>query len=463
MEKNLRILIVEDSENDALLLLRELRKGGYDPVFKRVETEKEMAEAIENDTWDIIISDYSMPRFSGLNALETSQRYDTDIPFIVVSGTIGEDIAVATMKAGAHDYFVKGNLARLVPAIDRELRDAEIRRVHKLSLEKLRRSERIVSSSTDMMALLDLNFVYLFANDAYLKAFGKTSDQLLGNSVSELFGEDLFNTVIKPRADRCLKGKKVRYEDWFEFPAHGRCYMDIAYSPYIGENNEAEGYVVIARDISESKQAEKEKRAIEAQLRHSQQLESIGNLAGGIAHDFNNILSSVIGYTELSLDVVEKGTLLEDNLQEVYTAGKRARDLVKQILAFARQSEEEKKLIQVDIIVKEVLKFIRATIPTTIEIKQNIESDSLIMGNALQVHQIMMNLCTNAAHAMGDDIGVLEVSLEDVQIDTGFPPPSVVLEKGRLYKIVRIRYRHRYFAECHRAHFRPLFHHQGRW
>ena len=127
------------------------------------------------------------------------------------------------------------------------------------------------------------------------------------------------------------------------------------------------------RDIAERKR-------LEAQLLKSQKMESIGNLAGGIAHDFNNILSSIIGFTELSLDEVEKGTHIEDNLQEVYTAGKRAKDLVRQILAFARQSDEELKPIRVDTVATEVLKFIRASIPTTIEIKQNIASDSLIMG-----------------------------------------------------------------------------------
>ena len=154
---------------------------------------------------------------------------------------------------------------------------------------------------------------------------------------------------------------------------------------------------------------------MEGQLHQAQKLESIGNLAGGIAHDFNNILSSIIGFTELALDDVTKGTPLEDNLQEVYTAGKRARDLVKQILAFARQSDEERKPIQVDTIAKEVLKLIRSTIPTTIEIKENIESHSLIMGNPSQVHQIFMNLCTNAAQAMEDAGGILEVGLTDVE------------------------------------------------
>ena len=164
----------------------------------------------------------------------------------------------------------------------------------------------------------------------------------------------------------------------------------------------------VIRDITERKKIEKE-------LLNARKMESIGNLAGGIAHDFNNILSSIIGFTELALDDVEKGSNLEDNLQEVYTAGKRARDLVKQILAFARQSDEERKPIQVDTIAKEMLKLIRSTIPTTIEIKENIKSDSLVMGNTSQVHQLFMNLCTNAAHAMEDAGGILEVGLTDVK------------------------------------------------
>ena len=174
----------------------------------------------------------------------------------------------------------------------------------------------------------------------------------------------------------------------------------------------------IVQDVTELRQVEEEKKLLQSQLIQSQKLESIGNLAGGIAHDFNNILSSVIGFTELALDEVEKETTIEDSLQEVYAAGKRAKDLVKQILAFARQSDEKLKPIQVDLIVKEVLQFIRSSIPTTIEIKQDIESESLIIGNPTQIHQVLMNLCTNAAHAMEDEGGILDVILKDVVIDS---------------------------------------------
>ncbi|MFH2218502.1 MAG: response regulator [Pseudomonadota bacterium] len=184
----------------------------------------------------------------------------------------------------------------------------------------------------------------------------------------------------------------------------------------------------VNQDITEYKRMEEE-------LLRSQKMESIGNLAGGIAHDFNNILSSIIGFTELALDEVEKDTNIEDSLQEVYAAGKRAKDLVKQILAFARQTEEEIKPTQVDTIAKEVLKLIRSSIPTTIEIKQNIESDSLVMSNATQLHQIFMNLFTNAAHAMEDEGGILELSLKDIVINGSVDMQGIGLNPGNYLQI----------------------------
>ncbi|MDJ0621516.1 MAG: ABC transporter substrate-binding protein [Desulfocapsaceae bacterium] len=185
----------------------------------------------------------------------------------------------------------------------------------------------------------------------------------------------------------------------------------------------------VIQDITRERIAERDKLLLEKKLMQSQKLESIGNLAGGIAHDFNNILSSILGFTELSLANVNRGSQLHDNLQEVYAAGNRAKDLVKQILAFARQSEEEKKPIRVQTIAEEVVKFVRSTIPTFIEIQTQLDSQALVHGNATQIHQVLMNLCTNAAHAMHDSGGVLELSLEETNIDVSpqlqelqFPP-----------------------------------------
>lgn len=160
MANALRVLIIEDSEDDAFLLLRELRKGGYEVEYERVETSEAMMEAIVGSSWDIAISDYVLPRFSGLEALEIWRLNGFDAPFIVVSGKIGEDTAVGAMRAGANDYFIKGNISRLVPAIQRELKEAELRRKKREAEDALLTSElryrRLVAAVTDYIYTVEV-------------------------------------------------------------------------------------------------------------------------------------------------------------------------------------------------------------------------------------------------------------------------------------------------------------------
>ena len=189
------------------------------------------------------------------------------------------------------------------------------------------------------------------------------------------------------------------------------------------------------RDISERRAAEERRAELENQVRRSQKLESIGTLAGGIAHDFNNILASVLGYSEMALYHVEKGSKLEANIKEVHRAGLRAKELVKQILTFSRQSEQEKKPVLVSLIAKEVVKMMRSTISTSIEIRHDIKSTSLVMADATQIHQVMMNLCTNASHAIEDGDGTLDVVVEDVEIDSSFTHSYPDLKPGKYMKI----------------------------
>ncbi|MBW2303262.1 MAG: PAS domain S-box protein [Deltaproteobacteria bacterium] len=163
-----------------------------------------------------------------------------------------------------------------------------------------------------------------------------------------------------------------------------------------------------------------ERKRLEIQLRQAQKMEAIGTLAGGIAHDFNNILSGVIGYAELALEEVERGTTLEKDIRRVLEAGTRAKDLVNQILAFSRQREQELRPMQIGPVIKEALKLLRASIPSTIDIRQDIRGDPLVMADPTQIHQILMNLCTNACHAMEEGGGVLEVGLKQVYLDRNF-------------------------------------------
>ncbi len=190
-------------------------------------------------------------------------------------------------------------------------------------------------------------------------------------------------------------------------------------------------------NMSESlKKREAEKEQLEGQLMHTQKLEAIGTLAGGIAHDFNNILGVIMGYTELALLDIPEGTSLQLKLDEVLKASNRAKEMVNQILTFSRQSKQERKPIQISLIVKEVLKMLRASLPTTIEIRQNFRTGlAPVLSDPTQIHQVLMNLCTNAAHAMRDKGGVLEVSLTDVDIDSDAAAQHPDITPGRYQRL----------------------------
>jgi len=191
----------------------------------------------------------------------------------------------------------------------------------------------------------------------------------------------------------------------------------------------------VATDISRIKDLEKESLRFQAQLQQAQKMEAIGTLAGGIAHDFNNILSAVIGYTEIALADLPEDSSQHGNLQEVLQAGSRARDLVKQILTFSRQTEQELKPVQINHIVRETLRLLRASLPTTVKISPDIQSDSAVLADPSQIHQVIMNLCTNAAHALRANGGHLQVDLSDVLLGTSFIEQHPYLSPGRFIKL----------------------------
>ena len=192
----------------------------------------------------------------------------------------------------------------------------------------------------------------------------------------------------------------------------------------------------VATDITEIKNMEKERLRSEARWRQAQKMEAIGTLAGGIAHDFNNILSAILGYSELALDDALNNRVSASYIRQIIKAGHRARELVQQILTFSRQTETESKPIQIKPIIKEALKLLRASLPSTIEIQQNVECQAIVAADPTQIHQVIMNLCTNAGHAMRHEGGLLKVSLQEVSLDMSFtgrhhgmlPGPYLMME-----------------------------------
>jgi len=193
-DKLLRALMIDDSEDDVLLTVRELRKGGYHPVYERIETAADMKKALREKQWDIILCDYKMPTFDAPSAIALYKEAHLDIPFIVISGTIGEETAIECMRSGAHDYFMKGKLSRLCPAIDRELEEAKVRIKQKQAEEALKKSESLYHVLADNISehvwIMDLKLKPLYLSPSAEKLYGYPLDELKKISFKELFTEE---------------------------------------------------------------------------------------------------------------------------------------------------------------------------------------------------------------------------------------------------------------------------------
>jgi len=191
MNKEIRILLIEDSEDDALLLIRKLKRGDYKIFYRIVDTPEDMKKELDENYWDIIISDYSIPGFGGLAALELLKKKGIDIPFIIVSGAIGEELAVEAMRAGVQDYIMKDKLARLIPAIERELREAKIRRDHREAKAALQRSERrygaLAEASHDFIYIINREDRVEYVNTFGYRYLGKVPESVIGEPRSKLF------------------------------------------------------------------------------------------------------------------------------------------------------------------------------------------------------------------------------------------------------------------------------------
>ncbi len=301
MSRQIQVLLVEDSEDDALLLLRELKRGGYQVEYERVDTPEAMSAALDSRKWDIIIADYVMPHFSGLSALKLLRKKEIDLPFILVSGKIEEDIAVGSMKAGAQDFINKNNLTRLVPAIERELAEAQVRLKRKLAEEALRKSEEkyrmIVETTHEGIWVLDKSGKTSYANSRMA--------QMLGCKVEEMLGRHLFDFMdAQARIDAqiYLERRQEGITETHDFRFSRKDGTDLwtmaIVNPIIDEKGQYQGALGMITDISQRKQAEKALRQSEMELLESQRLSQVGSWQWMIASDtffFSEGLNRIIG------------------------------------------------------------------------------------------------------------------------------------------------------------------------
>lgn len=535
MPDPLRILLVEDNPNDAALLLRRLKQSDFTFDFTRVDNERDYLDQLRGGGFDIILSDYQLPQFSGLRALELLNQSGRDIPFILVSGTIGEELAVSAMKQGASDYLMKDRLARLGSAMEHALEQGRLRRERRDSEDALRLFRALVDQSDDTFEVLDPETGrFLDVNAKGCAELGYTREEYLSRHVSEIdplmkpenwrghvertraqgayCGESIHqrkdgsrfpiefrvkwvrldrdyivaavrDISARQEAERNLRASEERFRQlaenihevfWMTDPLkRTMLYISPAYEtiwgrtcaslyespdnwldsihpedrarvvaalgrqatgdyhetfrirrpdgtlrwvrdrafPIRDENGEVYRIVGTAEDITEWRQ-------LEEQFRQAQKLEAIGTLAGGIAHDFNNVLGAIIGYVELTQPTLPAGAPAHLYLEQVLQASHRAADLVRQILTFSRREEQRRVALLLQDVVREPVKLLRATVPAMIEFDVSLPRDlPLVSADSTQIHQVVMNLCTNAAHAMGGAAGRLGIALEKVTLD----------------------------------------------
>ncbi|MFW5728349.1 MAG: PAS domain S-box protein [Spirochaetota bacterium] len=706
--RHARILYLEDSETDSILVTRELRKAGVDGEIVRVDNKTAFLQRLDENGWDLILSDYALPQFNGLEALEIvkrrreEKRIDQTIPFVVISGRIGEEVAVEVMRSGADDYIMKDNIKRLGPVVNRELDERAVRLQERAAKQQLRRSEdryqtlidllphgvikltpagvitfvnracaamtgystaemvgrhalrfadpesaerlrltlgsldtnpdhnrgievqivrndgnrvyiqlawrfrydgdgtpasvvgvmtdvtqqkeaeealrrseqryrAIVEDQTELICRYNADFLFTYVNPAACRAFGTAEEEIIGRSlfdfedpenyrhiarhlsalqpeapVTELenrnrlpdgdyawqrwtvrgiFSHDgrlleyqavgrdvttqkrmqlelerseakfykIFQDSPEPIVISTLDGRFVDVNDTFiqsfgfsraeiadksslelgiwydaserdriigEYQEHGhvsnsehrmvtksgemRTYL-WSLDEIVLENEE---YLLwLGRDMTET-------RRLEEQMRTRRRLESIGTLAGGIAHDFNNILAVIFGYGEMAKSKAAFDAALLRYTEEILKAAGRAKGLVKQVLTFSRQAETERQPVEVRLIIKETLRLMTAALPATIELKTDLTSRAQVNADPTQLHQVFMNLFTNAYHAMRDTGGTLSTTTRDIELSPG---NSYGLDPGPYMRIDVVDTGHGIEPEVAERIFEPYF------
>jgi signal transduction histidine kinase len=440
--QQLRILINEDTPADADLLEYAIRKAGIDFVSTRVETRDAFLAALREFTPDVIISDYSLPTFDGMQALELAKEHVPFTPFIIATGALNEETAVECLKAGADDYVLKDHLVRIGPAIEAALSK------NNALLEKQRAEQRLISSEQEYRAgeekyrqlsqeyntLLDAipdtillqspGLEIVWANRAARDNF---RDTLSGSE--ELHCFKLMHETSAPH-ENCpvLECFRTGLPAKSVISVRGELTFEVRAVPVRNESGDLVNVIEICRDITEMKK-------LEQQLFHAQKMEAVGQLAGGIAHDFNNIITALIGYGNLvQMKMADDDPSLH-YLDQMLTTAERAAELTQGLLAFSRKNEPNLQPMNVNDIIRTSEKFLARVIGEDVNIRSTIEEDPLIaVIDHSQVEQVLMNLATNARDAMPGG-GTLSITTSRYEIDRDFVKRNGYGEPGWYVRI----------------------------
>ncbi|ACM18400.1 response receiver histidine kinase [Geotalea daltonii FRC-32] len=381
MPEQIRILILEDSEEDAVLLVRELKKGGMDLSHERIDTPTALERALVQRTWDIIIADYRMPGFNAVEALEILRGTDMDIPFIILSGKIGEDLAVAAMKAGANDYVMKSNLSRLVPAIQRELREAEERKRRREAEEALKNQFRQITAIFDsmnaMVSVADMESHELL----FMNRFG---GKLAGGEWKGKKSHEVLNY------DQSLCTKETLLRDgepqppfvWeYQNPISGRWYQCIDKAIYWPDGRLVR--LQIAVDISERKEIEQMK----------------DEMISAVSHEMRTPLTAMLGFTEYLLENEVDPSQLKNYLNTIYKETARLKELIGNFLDLqqinARMTTYRMHPLDVCLLIKDAAGLFALDYDSGRLVVQCPRNIPPLQGDEARLHQVLTNLISN--------------------------------------------------------------------
>ena len=440
MNEQINILIVEDLVADAALIERELSRANIPFTSCRVETRDAFVRALRDFQPAIVLSDYSLPQFSGPEALRLLKETGSSAPFILVTGSLTEEVAVSCMKDGAHDYILKTSLTRLPSAIQsalEKIKTIEDKERAEVALRKSEEQYRLIAENTsDLICMIDINGKFTYVSPSHRDVLGYAPESLLGKSCFALTHPDDMSdpaaTLLRSAALHGSDNREIRIRhkngDWKVFETLGNWIYDSTGKPQQG--------IWISRDISERKRAEKtlresqEKlRQSEEQLRMSQKLEAVGQLAGGVAHDFNNLLTVIRGYSELVLNRLNENDDIRPKVEEIKRAGERASTLTHQLLAFSRKQVLQPALFDLNHLVTDMSKMLRRLIGENIEVTTIIGQEAPINADPGQIEQVLMNLVVNARDAMPQG-GRLTVETARIEFDDAYAGTHLSVQPG---------------------------------
>jgi two-component system cell cycle sensor histidine kinase/response regulator CckA len=396
MSAGLKVLVVEDSENDAELLLHALGRAGYKPSARRIETAAELEATLQQDRWDLIISDYVLPQFSGLEALKIVQRHGIDVPFIIVSGKIGEEVAVEALKAGAHDYLLKDRLTRLGPAIDRELREAAQRRRRREADQALRESEeryrRLVESSPEAVCICAAG-LFVYANPACVSLFGAQSPvDLIGKPLLDMVDSNYRELVTEYLRQAVAGSDNPMMEERIQRFDNSTVFVEMVARSISYHREHA--VQIIFRDVTARK-------FMEEQLHHGERMDAISRMAGGVANDFNNLLAVITGYAGLIRSSLAPEDKLLEDVEQISKSADRAYALTQELMALSRKQALRLSPMNLNSLLTKNEGLVARVLGEKIELHVNLAPDlGLIHGDPAQVENMLMNLAVRARDSM---------------------------------------------------------------